>query len=113
TAGMIWSVSTFDRRSGTPTPVCLLNGSMPASRASQIFRRRQRAAHRGCRGDQRRHQVGAAALALPAFEVAVRSRRAALPRLELVGVHAQTHRATRRAPLGARLGENLVQALLL
>ena len=45
--------------------------------------------HRGGGGDRGRHQVGAAALALAALEVAVGGRRAALARGELVRVHAQ------------------------
>jgi hypothetical protein len=57
--------------------------------------------------------VGATTLALAALEVAVRRRRRALARRELVGVHAQAHRAARRAPLGPGRGEDLVQALLL
>ena len=59
-----------------------------------------------------RDQVGAAALALPALEVAVGGGRGALPRRELVGVHAQAHRATRVPPFGAGRREDLVQALV-
>src|SRR3978361_1639111 len=51
-----------------------------------------------------------AALALAAFEVAVRRCRAALPRCELVGVHAPTHRAAGLTPLSARGSEDLAQA---
>ena len=50
-----------------------------------------------------RDQVRAAALALPAFEVAVAGGGAALARLELVGVHRQAHAAAGLAPLEARL----------
>ena len=71
----------------------------------------QRAADRRGRRDERRHQVGAAALALPALEVAVGGRGAALPRRELVRVHAQAHRAAGEAPLGAEVLEDLVEAL--
>src|SRR4051812_50167488 len=53
----------------------------------------------------------APALALPALEVAVRRRGAALPRRELVGVHAQAHRAAGVAPLGPEVDEDLVQPL--
>jgi energy-coupling factor transporter ATP-binding protein EcfA2 len=49
--------------------------------------------------------------ALTPFEIAVRGRRAALARLQPVGVHRQTHRATRLTPLEAGGDENLVQAL--
>src|SRR2546430_15026946 len=74
TAGMIWSVSTLDRRSGTPTPVWVVNGCIAGSLtvSSQVVGRGQGAAYRGGGGDQRGDQVRAAALALPALEVAVR-----------------------------------------
>ena len=55
----------------------------------------------------------AAAGSLPALEVAVRSRGAALTGKEDVGVHAKTHRATRIAPFKARGGEDAVEAFLL
>ena len=51
----------------------------PSQRRGPVGRG-QGAADRGGGGDQRRDQVGAAALALPALEVAVRGRRAALAR---------------------------------
>ena len=55
--------------------------------------------------------MGAAALALAALEVAVRGGGAALPRFQLVRVHAQAHGAAGEAPLGAEVLEDLVQAL--
>src|SRR5687768_1703173 len=100
---MIWSVSTLLRRSGTPMPVWLVNFSM--SEVLEVGGGRERAADRGGGGDGNGHQVGAPALALPALEVAVGGGGAALARGELVGVHAQAHRATRAAPLGAGLLE--------
>src|SRR5437016_2702595 len=57
--------------------------------------------------------MGAAARALAALEVAVRGRGAALARLELVGVHAEAHRASGLAPLEARVAEDPVQPFLL
>ena len=51
--------------------------------------------------------------ALAAFEIAVRRRRAALARLQPVGVHRQAHRAARLAPFEAGVAENLVQAFAL
>src|SRR5215467_4332652 len=54
--------------------------------------------------------MGAALVALPAFEVAVRRRSAALARLELVRVHGKTHGTAGLAPLEARLDEYLVEA---
>ena len=58
-----------------------------------------------------RGQEGAPALALPPLEVAVGGRDGVLARLELVAVHGDAHRAARVAPLGARLGEDLVEPL--
>ncbi|CFE45993.1 Uncharacterised protein [Mycobacterium tuberculosis] len=51
----------------------------------------------------------AAARALPPFEVAVGRRGAALPGRQLIGIHAQTHRASRLPPLRARVGEDLTE----
>ena len=55
----------------------------------------------------------ASALALTTLEVAVRGRRGALAGRELVGVHAETHRAASETPLGTGSGEHLVEALFL
>src|SRR5690606_1756672 len=105
---MIWSVSTLLRRSGTPMPVWVVNFSMsvaPVGVSGGLQRRlevgdgRERAADRRRGRDERRDEVRAATLALATLEVAVRGRGAALARGELVGVHAQAHRAPRVAPL--------------
>ena len=53
----------------------------------------------------------AALVALAAFEVAVGGRGATLLRLQLVGVHAQTHRTSGLAPLEASRRKDLIQAL--
>src|SRR3954463_10588062 len=58
-------------------------------------------------------EMRAAAGTLPALEVAVRSRCAALARLKPVRVHAEAHRAAGLAPLEARLAEHAVESLLL
>src|SRR5659263_514737 len=130
---MIWSVSTLPRRSGTPTPVCWLNFSMVVLSSGgggssglqvgqrravgrddvrpEVRDRRQRPADRGRGCDERRHEVRAPALALAALEVAVGRRRAALPRCELVRVHAQAHRAAGVAPLRTEVEEDLVEPL--
>src|SRR5206468_5070943 len=76
TAGMIWSVSTLLRRSGTAVPMCTVNFSMAVP--SEVGGAGQRAADRGRGSHQRRDEVGAAALSLAALEVAVRGRRTAL-----------------------------------
>ena len=57
----------------------------------------------------RADEVGAAATALAALEVAVGRGGAALARCEHVGVHAEAHRAAGEAPLEARLEEDLVE----
>src|SRR5262245_40256422 len=66
----------------------------------------------GCR-HLRRHQVGASAIALPTFEVAVGRRGAALAGPELIGVNAKTHRTARFPPLKTSLQKDAVEALLL
>src|SRR5664280_2111950 len=50
------------------------------------------------------------ARALPAFEIAVARRGAALARLEPIGVHGQAHRTTGLAPLEARTAKHGVEA---
>src|SRR6187431_1821281 len=112
---MIWSVSTLLRRSGTPTPVWVVKASMSVLlvQGREVGGAGERAAHGGGGGHGNRYQVRTTALALPALEVAVGGRRAALLRSELVGVHAQAHRAPGTTPLGARGDEDLVEALLL
>src|SRR6185312_5300785 len=64
----------------------------------------------GCRGRHRgRHQMRAALIALPALEIAVRSRGATLAWRQLVRIHRETHRAARLAPVEAGGLEDLVQ----
>src|ERR1700685_1279146 len=61
-------------------------------------------------GHGRRDQMGAALVALAAFEVAVRGRGATLAGIELVGLHGEAHRAAGLAPLKAGFDEDLVEA---
>src|ERR1035438_5651252 len=111
-AGMIWSVSTLLRRSGIARPVWVMKGSMVGVPSRlEVGGGGEAAGDGGGRGHLRRHQVSPRALALAAFEVAVRGGRAALTRRHRVRVHAQAHGAARGAPLRARRGEDLVQAL--
>src|SRR3546814_19436392 len=63
---------------------------------------RSRRDHRGT------HQVGAAADPLPALEIAVGARRAALTRREAVVVHRQAERTARAAPFEPGLSEDAV-----
>ena len=57
--------------------------------------------YRGCGGHRGGDEVGAAAFALAAFEVAVARAGAALAGLQLVRVHRQAHRAAGLAPFKA------------
>src|SRR5436305_2561078 len=75
-AGMIWSVSTLLRRSGTARPVTTLKGCIGAPLV-EVGRRAETAGDGRRRCNRRRNEMGAAAGALPAFEVAVGRRRAA------------------------------------
>src|SRR5437868_13739213 len=54
---------------------------------------------RGRRGHRRTDQMRATAAALPAFKVSIAGRSAAFTGLQNVWIHAETHRATRLAPL--------------
>src|SRR2546423_873264 len=53
--------------------------------------------------------MGAALVALPALEIAVRRGSATLAGRELVRVHRETHRASRLAPVESRRLEDLVE----
>src|SRR6478735_2430579 len=115
---MIWSVSTLLARSGAAVPVCEMNFSMTlslqvsaGSDRGQVGGGGELAHDGGGGGDGGRDEVRLHAGALTAFEVAVRGGRAALAGSEVVGVHADAHRAARAAPLGARGLEDLVQTL--
>src|SRR5690554_2172205 len=71
------------------------------------------AGYRSGGGHGRAHQVSPPTKALTTFEVPVRGRRTMLALPQLVGVHGQTHGATRITPFQARLDKDLVQTLLL
>src|SRR3990172_6297257 len=58
---------------------------------------------------RRAHEVRTTAGALASLEIAVRRRGAALARFEPVGVHGQTHRASRFTPFETGVRENSVQ----
>jgi len=87
--------------------LCLIQRSalIPFAHIDEMTGNRSRCRH--CR----RHQVRAALVTLTPFKIAVRSRCAALARLQLVGVHRKAHRAARLAPLEARILEDLVEPL--
>src|SRR5271157_3097130 len=111
--GMIWSVSTFSRYSGATTPRCLRIGSMalvPVLPAANID---EPPGNSGGSSGCGTHEVSASFPALAAFEVAVAGGSAALLGREDVGIHSQTHRASRLAPLRPRVLEDAVEAFLL
>src|SRR5262245_38705911 len=68
---------------------------------------------RGLRCEHWAHQVGTAAAALAAFEIAVGGGGAALAGLEDVRVHAEAHGTARFAPFEASFAEDLVEPLIL
>src|SRR5688572_31550749 len=105
--GMIWSVSTLARSSGTTRPFRTVNFSIRSAPASDVDEM-----SRDCRGRRHRRadEVRASARTLAALEVAVRGRGAALAGFQAVGVHAQAHRAARLAPLEAGIAEYPVEA---
>ena len=110
--GMIWSVSTSERSSGTARPGDDGHGVpsvvAPQSRSAGVG---EGAGDGGGGGHGGGHEVGAAALALAALEVAVAGGGGPLAGGELVGVHGQAHRAAGLAPVEAGGGEDLVEAL--
>ena len=98
-AGRPLTRSRTRRRAGfsqTPSSV----GSSPVSPPPDIDKP---SGDRGGRRHRRRDQMGAALVALAALEIAVRGGGAAFAGPELVGIHGQTHRAARLAPIEAGL----------
>src|ERR1041385_1174531 len=79
----------------------------PATHVREVSRHGGGGGHRGA------DEVRAPALALPALEVAVARRGAALARSKDVRVHPQTHRAAGLAPLTARGAEDRIKPLRL
>src|SRR5712691_6202214 len=106
---MIWSVATLTLTSGATRAFSTVNLSIssPPANVDEV------PGDRGRRGHLRAHEMGPAAGALPALEIAVRSRSAALARLEPVCVHAQTHGAAGLAPLETGVLEDPVKAFAL
>src|SRR5579859_627215 len=106
---MIWSVSTSARSSGSARPCTRVTGSISV----EVRGQRERAQHRGGRGDRGRNEVRASARPLTPLEVAVRGRGAALARTQDVRVHAEAHGAAGRPPLEARVAEDAIETLAL
>src|SRR5687767_9537395 len=125
---MMRSVSMSSPRSGSAVPaISTIRALMILIRGPQSAIRDPRRAEGGSRiahhlshvddlarnrggGDHRRahEQSTAGRTPLPPFEVAVRRGRAHLPPLELVGVHAEAHRASGAAPFKPRIAEHRV-----
>src|SRR5260370_39749974 len=108
--GMIWSVSTSSRSSGTASPVCVRNASMvllilkfPIADIGKV------AGHGGGGGHHGTHQMGAPTCAPAAFKVAVAGGSAALARGKNIRAHAQPHGASPFAPLKTRRAENGIE----
>src|SRR4051794_6441854 len=111
---MIWSVSTLLRRSGTPMPVWVVKASTSGLLDGfEVGGRAEGPADRRGGGHGNRDQMGPPALALPSLEVPIGRGRAALLWRELVGVHAEAHRAAGAAPLTTGLLEDHIEALVL
>src|SRR5690242_10610915 len=111
---MIWSVSTLTRSRGATRPRWRVKGfivrsslKLPVANVGKVSGDGGGSGHHGA------DQMGSTTASLPAFEVAIAGRGAALSRLQNVGIHAQAHRASRLPPFEACLLENPVQALLL
>src|SRR5262245_7787386 len=95
-AGMIWSVSTSERRRGAAMPVCTVNFSMTGP--LQVGRGREPANHGGGGGDGWGDQVGATTPALASFEIAIGGGGTSLSGPERVRIHAQTHGTAGKPP---------------
>src|SRR5690554_455839 len=65
-----------------------------------------------CRRHGRAHEMSTAAVALTSLEIAVRGGSTTFARLETIGIHRETHRASRLAPFEPGLLEYPVQAFL-
>src|SRR6267378_6134640 len=107
---MIWSVSTFARSSGATRPVKTVNRSIESSPLANVD---EVAGDRRRRGHLRAHEMGPAAGALAALEIAVRGRSAPLARIEPVRVHTQAHGTAGLPPLEPGVLENPVKAFVL
>src|SRR5437879_10423645 len=107
---MIWSVSTLARSSGATRPVKTVNRSIESSPLANVD---EMAGDRRRCGHLRAHEMGPAAGALAALEIAVRGRSTALARIEPVRVHAQAHGTAGFPPFEPGVLEDPVEAFVL
>src|SRR5688572_3639087 len=106
---MIWSVSVSLMGSGARLPLNIVIGSMLVGHLHQFTRVGDDAADRRCDCREWAGEERAPAFALPPFKIAIAGADGVLPRLQLVTVHGDAHRAARLAPFRPCLAENLVQ----
>ena len=109
--GMIWSVSTSERSSGTAVPVTMrdgFHGGPPQSRSAGAAKWPAMAVAAATAGETR--WVRPPRPWRPS-KLRFDGGRAPLAGGELVGVHGQAHRAARLPPVEAGGGEDLVEAL--
>src|SRR5438094_5155563 len=109
---MMRSVSTFTRSSGTAIAVSALKGVMdsPCEEPPHV---RDAPGDGGGRGHGGAHEMGARALPLPPFEVAIGRGRAAPARFHQVAVHSHAHRAAGFAPFESRVAKDAIEAFRL
>src|SRR6185503_21186339 len=108
----------FGSSIGTAMPVSFVNGCMsspgfPISVFQQVTHVSEPPLQRRRRGHRRTDQVRPASRSLPAAEIAVGSRSAALARFQLVAVDRRAQGSTRVAPFEAGRDKNTVQSFLL
>src|SRR5690606_13493544 len=106
------------RTKNAPSRISMVEVFMPFPPLSGGFRHhfphiRQMPGDRRRRGHAGADQMGAAAAALTALEIAVRGRRTALAGGQLVRVHRKAHRAAGQTPFETGVDEDLRQPLLL
>src|SRR5688500_16206249 len=109
--GAILSVLMSSSRTGTATPVTLMN--FCTARSLNPPRIGDDAGNRCRRGDFRTGEMRAHALALPSFEIAVCCRNHAFLRAPAIAIAARAHGASALAPEEASLLENNVEAFAL
>src|SRR5215212_275752 len=105
-AGMIWSVSTSLRSKGAAVPRMTLIGSIALP---QFSRRRERSRNRRSCGHRGRDEMRSSTWSLPALKIPIRRRGAALAGSQLVGVHAQAHRAAGGTPFEPGILEDEIE----
>src|SRR6185437_2647887 len=107
--GRIMPVSILAISSGAATAVRMVKGDTAASIAHERSYVGEMSGHRSGRHHRGTHDVGEGAAALPAFEIAVRRRRAPFARIYEFAVRAIAHRTSGVAPFEPRFDENPIE----